>query len=395
VRGEVASADRAAEVRGAARAWRRAGVIGEAGLAAIEERFPDDRVRVGGVFRVLLFLFTLVAIGGAWGAVALVAGGGRFRELAPFDAAAGVALAALTELQLGPLRRRGGGTEAATSLGAIGLLLWAAGLALDRPGIATETEVLLLCLLGALLAGVAAWRWGYALYAGVAAAALLAALAHLPAGRLAWVVVGLAAAPALLGWSASERLPPAYRGSAAAVLLVALAGLYVAVHLGSWDAGFVEELGRFGAARPPSGAGWRWASALATAAVPVLLLAWGLRRRRLVLLAAGAGAAVASLVTLVHYFELRPAWLVTAAGGALAAGLALALWKLLDAAPGAERGGFTAAALGGDRRRQEVLEAGVAALVVPGPPHPSGAAGEPGFAGGGGRAGGAGATGEF
>src|ERR1700730_15345856 len=90
VRGDLALADRAEAVRGAARAWRRAGAIDAAALAAVEERFPDDRVRVGTAFRVLLFLFTVGAAAGGWGFVALLLGSSQLDLAAGLAAPGGV-----------------------------------------------------------------------------------------------------------------------------------------------------------------------------------------------------------------------------------------------------------------------------------------------------------------
>ncbi|HSU81014.1 MAG TPA: hypothetical protein VLR69_01285, partial [Thermoanaerobaculia bacterium] len=63
----AALADRNASVRAAARAWKEAGAIDVEALAAIEAAYPDDRQGVGPVFRVLLFLFTLISVSGAFG----------------------------------------------------------------------------------------------------------------------------------------------------------------------------------------------------------------------------------------------------------------------------------------------------------------------------------------
>ncbi len=392
---ELARADRAEAVRAAARSWRRAGVIDDAGLAAVESRFPDDRVRVGPVFRALLFLFTLLAAGAVLGFAAIVIARPEQGALAGLALVAGAALWWLTEVLTGALRRREGGVEAATSLLAIGLLLGAAAWFLWNAKLDFENGLPALCLIAAALAGAAAWRWGYPLYAGAAAAATLVALARLPAGRALWIVLPLAAAPGLLRLSESPRLPPAHRSSAMAVLLAALAGLYLAVHAGSWDAGLVERLGGRERTPPPSphaGIAW-WCAAAATALVPILLLAAGMRRRRLPLLLAGIVAAVASAATLVHYLRLDPAWLVLTAGGALWIAIVLGLWRYLESGPGRERRGFTAAPLLTDRGRQAALETGLAVLTL----HPAARPAEAGqqFEGGGGRSGGAGATGEF
>jgi len=393
-------ADRAAAVRTAARSWRRAGIVDDTALAAVESSFPDDRVRAGAVFRVLLFLFTVIGVCGVLGFLA-AALGGHDQALAGLAAVAGVALLALTELQVGALRRRQGGTEAATSLLGIGLLLAAAAWLLFEAGrMDAAAGVPVLCALAAALTGAAAWRWGYPLYAALGTAAALVTLAHLPAGRAVWIVLALAAAPALLRLSESPRLPPAHRSSAMAVLLVALGGLYVAVHVGSWEERIVERIGGRdpGPAPPawlssPQGKLLWWLAVAATALVPVLVLAAGLRRRRLPLLLAGTVAAVASLATCQHYLRLEPAWLVLTGAGALWIAVVLGLWRYLDAGPGGERGGFTAAPLLTDPRRQAALEVGVAVLTLQ--PEARGAGDEHPFAGGGGRSGGAGATGEF
>jgi hypothetical protein len=397
---ELGRADRAAAVRGAARSWRRAGIIDAAAMAAVENGFPDDRVRVGPVFRALLFVFTVVGVSGGLGfvAAAIGGGGGGAAPVAVLALVAGVTLLALTEFQVGTLRRRQGGIEPATSFMGIALLLAAAAWFLyEAEHLDLAQGLPVLCLLAAALTGAAAWRWGYPLYAAIGTAAALVALAHLPAGRIFWIVLPLAAAPALLRLSESPRLPPAHRSSAMAVLLVALAGLYLAVHVGSWDRQIVERIGGRPAgsqlvAPADTGLLW-WSTVAATALVPVLLLAVARRRRRLPLLLAGTVAAVVSLATLRHYLHLEPIWLVLSLAGALWIAVLLGLWRYLESGPGAERDGFTAAPLLTDRRRQGALEIGAAVLTLqpgagsPGEAHP--------FEGGGGRSGGAGATGDF
>jgi len=395
---ELARADRAAAVREAARSWRRAGWIDEAALAAVASRFPDDRVRVGPVFRALLFLFTAIAVCGGFGFLAVTVASGHDGVLAGLALAAGASLVAATELLTGTFRRRQGGIEAATSLMAIALLLGGGAWWLFSPGglhLADGWPVFWTAT--AALTGAAAWRWGYPLYAGIGTAAGLAAVAHLPAGRALWIALPLAAAPALVRLAESPRLPPAHRASATAALLVALAGLYVAVHVGSWDARLVESLGGGHAeGLPPAADGGlaRWAAVAAMILMPALLLAAGVWRRRLPLLAAGAAAAIASLATLPAYVHLGPLWLVLTVGGAAWIAVVLGAWRYLEAGPGGERHGFTAAPLTADRARQSLLEAAAAAaLTMPAEPRALGA--EPNFAGGGGRSGGGGASGEY
>jgi hypothetical protein len=389
-------ADRNDAVRGAAGDWQRAGVIDGATRLAIEATVPDDRGRVGPVFRVLLFIFTVIAVNAGFGFLSLFFTMKDSGVFAGFALVTGVILALATDFQIVHLRRSEGGTEAATSLLAIAYLMGAAAwwvfetMKLDfRDGLPA------LCLAGAVLAAIAAWRWGYPLYAGAAAAAVLIALARWPFGRLLWIALPLAAAPLLLRLGASPRLPPSHRSSWTLVLGVALAGLYVAVHLGSWEAQLVEEIGRDGVPPPRSDVLW-WLSVAATALVPVILLALGIRGRRYVLLILGAGTAVASLVTLRWYVPLAPLWVVVTVSGALLVGLVLGLRRWLDAGPNQERGGFTAEPLFQDLARQRALEMGAAVLAFS-PEARSVHEGheEPKFEGGGGQFGGGGSNAEF
>ena len=390
-------ADRNAAVRRAARGWHRAGAVDAATLQAIEAAVPDDRVRAGPVFRVLLFVFTILAVSAGFGFLSLFLGifesknGGVF---AVFALVTGIALAVATDYQIVQMRRAQGGTEAATSLLAIGYLLGAATWLVFEPlNLDFRDALPVLCLTGAALAVAAARRWGYPLYAGAAAVALLVALARLPAGRLPWIVLPLAAARFLLRRSASPRLPPSHRSSFTAVLLVALVGLYVAVHLGSWEEQLVEEIGAARLRLPPHGDALWWLSAVATALVPVVLLVLGLRGRRYPLLIAGAGTAVASLVTLRWYVHLAPLWVVITASGAALVGLVLGLRRWLDAGPGKERAGFTAEPLFQDLARQRLLEMGAA--VASFSPEARNLHEEPKFAGGGGQFGGGGSSSDF
>src|SRR6185312_6088019 len=352
---ECERADRAAAVRAASRSWRRVGTIDEATLSAIEAAVPDDRVRLGPVFRLLLFIFTIVAV--TSGLVFLVrvlhledSGSGGLVALLAF--VAGASLAVATDIQIVRMRRSQGGTEAATSLLAISYLMGALAWctvhyfhALEVPGL------VVLCLGGALLAGVAAWRWGYPFCAGVATVALLVALACLPFGRLLWVALPLVAVPFLLRLSEAPMMQPDQEDAL-----------------------------------------W-WLSVAATALVPLVLLVVGIRGRRYPLLIVGAGTAVASLVTLRWYVHLAPLWVVLTASGAALVGLVLGVRQWLDAGPGQERGGFTAVPLFQDLARQRVVE--LAAAVALSSPEARNLHEEPKFEGHGGQLGGGGSSAEF
>jgi hypothetical protein len=392
---DCARADRNDAVRGAAGDWQRAGVIDGATRLAIEATVPDDRVRVGPVFRVLLFIFTVIAVSAGFGFLSLFFTMKNSGVLAGFALVTGVILALATDFQVVHLRRSEGGTEAATSLLAIGYLVGAAAWwVFETMDFDFRDGLPVLCLAGAFLAAIAAWRWGYPPYAGAAAAAILIALARLPFGRLLWIALPLAAAPFLLRLSESPRLPPSHRASWTLVLGVALAGLYAAVHLGSWEAQLVEEIGQAGVPPPRSDAVW-WLSVAATALVPIILLILGVRGRgrRYPLLILGAGTAVVSLVTLRWYVHLAPLWVVITVSGALLVGLVLGLRRWLDAGPGRERGGFTAEPLFQDLARQRALEMGAAVLSFS--PDARNVHEEPKFEGGGGQFGGGGSSAEF
>ena len=399
MRADAAQADRNAAVRNAARSWRKAGAIDEATLEAIEKTVPDDRVRVGPVFRVLLFFFTVLAANALFGFLWLLFFENAGSEDVVIGVAAivfGLALAVLTELQIGRFKRSQGGMEAATSLVALGYLLGGLGWFAIKSFDQSDVKAISLLLVEAtLLFAAAAWRWGYPAYAGAAAAALLGAAAHLPFGRVFWIVLPLLAASFLLRLADSERLPPAHRDSCQAILIVSLVGLYVAVHLGSFESGLIEEIGN-----PARGAGpastsdllW-WLSAAATGLVPVVLLAVAVRTRRYPFLFVGLGTAAASLITLRFYVHLAPLWILLTVSGIALVSLVFILRRYLGSGPNKERNGFTAEPLFQDLARQRLLEVG--ATVLSFSPEARTIREEPRFTGGGGEFGGGGSSGEF
>jgi hypothetical protein len=399
---DLTKADRADAVRSAARGWCKAGILDAAGLAAIELRHPDDRQRASVAMRILLFGFTLFAFSSFFVFIALAASA----ALPGVLIFAGVAMAVLTEVLLGAGRRRQGGVEAATSLIAVTCFLSGITWLLTKPyGSDFESHLLpQLCIAAAILA-VAAWRWGYPVYAGAATVAFLLALLQLPVGRLLWILVPLAATLPLLQASRSPRLPPAHRHSLTTTLLVGLSGLYAAVNVFGWDNQVLETLG--GQPRANLGPILRrgtemgefcWvAAAVATAVVPIALLLVGFRLRLLGLLILGAATAVLSLVTLHSYVPNVRMWLALTLLGGAAMAVALALTRWLNAGANGERHGFTAAAVFEDARRRQAFELGAVVLTALNPltAEPPRATTDPGFVGGGGHSGGGGASGEF
>jgi hypothetical protein len=393
VRADAAEADRRHEVREAGRAWQRAGAIDEATLAKIEAAYPDDRSRLGPVFRILVFGFTLVVLLGGLGLLALFVDDAGERAAAVVFLLGGLGLAVLTEVQIGPLRRRQGGTEPATASLAV-ILVVGASIFLFADVVKPAGRVVLSAALfvAAAVLGAAGYRWGYALFTAFSATAAFFLLGRFPYGRLLWVTAALLLLPLALRASESSDLAPSHRRSGQAIALVALVFLYVALHLSSWDLGLVEMLtGRWpgtpGAPRPG-----RPFFIVTTALVPVLTLAWGLRSRRRLLINLALVGLLASLVTLRFYVHVAPLWVVLVAGGGVAILLALLLRRTLDSGAGRERGGFTAEPVFADPEGRSALE--VAASVAAFSPAPRPVP-EPGFEGGGGRSGGAGASGNF
>jgi hypothetical protein len=387
-------ADRAAAVRSAGASWHRVGLIDAAGLTALNARFPDDRSRVGPVFGVLLFIFTYIGIASALGfCVAMFeAGKATSQVLSILGFITGLFAAVATEWQIGGLRRRDGGTESATSLVAVSLVLWAVADWLDPLARGSRLSLVAICLCCLLVTGLAAWRWGYPAYAGIAAIAAFAGLAQCPWPRWSWVVAPLLIAPLFLRASRSGTLPPAHRHSALVAGLVSFAALYAAIHCGSYDWRAIETLGGHSASGPShEGLGWK-ASVAATALLPLVVIAWSIARRRVPMLCAGVVAAGVSIGTYRFYVDTGPLWIFLAVVGAAVFGLAFAVWKFLDRGPNGERLGFSAAPLLTDLRRHGWIESAAAAAI---PVSAHSQSGDAGFEGGGGRSGGGGASAGF
>jgi MFS family permease len=391
----AAQADRNAAVRAAALAWKQAGVIDETSVAAIDAAYPDDRQRVGPVFRALLFLFTLIAINGALGFVMAVIGSSAAGVVPALLLVFGVGLIAATDYQIHGMRRALGGIESATSMEGLGYLIGFCGwLCFEKLKLSDDHAILATLLVAALLLAAAAWRWGYPIYAGLAMAALLGSLAFLPHGRLLWILLPLVLALPLVRGSDSARLPPALRAGCTAVLAVGLVGLYLAVHFGSFDYGLIEIVSHAGRSHPlTANGGLRGLSIAATALVPLVYLALGLRSRRWVFLILGLGTAIASLVTLRWYVHLAPLWTILILSGATLVAAVFALRRYLDSGAEKERHGFTAEPLFEEMARRRLLEAGAAVLSLSPDARP--VHDEPKFTGGGGSFGGGGSSSEF
>ena len=391
---EQIRADRHATVRGAARDWQAAGVVDAPTLAAIERAYPDDRHRLGLVFRVLAFGFTWLAIGAAFAFAALVTGLHDASGAAALTLILGLGLWVATEILKGPLRLVEAGVEAATALAAVGFLAASAGFFLFEVVGVGEALALRLTLTAAIaLCATLVWRFGSAAGAAIALVLLGVLLAQFPGGRWSWMAAALVLIPLALRGSESPSLPPAQRDACAGALIVALAGLYVALHILSWDLRvFERDLSRI-VMDPPS---WNRAPSrrlfmLTTGLVPLAVIAYGLRARRRPVLAAGLLFGVASLATVRFYVHVAPLWVILCASGGGLIALALITRRWLASGPSGERAGWTERDLLSEGARDRVVEMAVGVLAAT----PESATREPGFEGGGGRSGGGGASTEF
>ncbi|MFI5374216.1 MAG: hypothetical protein ACHQ8D_06265 [Candidatus Rokuibacteriota bacterium] len=393
MRREAIAWERAAEVDAAARGWRRAGAIDEATHRRVREAFPDPCVTPGAVWRVLtggmvaaIVLCTLAAMAlSVWRSSS---------ELQALLLLWGVACLVATEVLEASPRSARRGAAGATSVLGVGLFLVGLGLTLVETVRLRDDDAIDALLVAAVLTcGLAAWRWGSPLFAGLAGGALFCALARLPQGRLLWLLAGAALAGVAASRLDDGRLAPSHRLGAAVLTVIGIGAVYAAANVYSLDEGILEHLARLAPSREDLPRGARLAAAGATALLPLAVLAWGLGSRRTLLLDTGIVLLALSLVTLRHYVQMAPLWVVLTLSGALLVVVALAVERALRGARGGERAGLTAEPLFSDERRQQALQIlPVVTAFAPGARAPSP---EPGFAGEGGRFGGGGAQEKF
>lgn len=391
MRAETVAFERAAAVRDAARLWRKAGAIDLRTEEAIGSEYADPRLRPSAVWQVLTFLFVTVIVFGVL--FALAVSGVRGALGAAFVCfLVGGACVAATELQEHSPRFALRGGAGATALWACVLLVAGAGLFfLEFGAIRGEPGTIVLLAVSTVVWGAASWRWGNPAFALFSMVSLLLLLGRQPFGRLFWLTLGFVLAG--LAWRHLDEpsWPPPHRMSVAVLFVASLATLYVAVNYGSVESWWIERLRPGFAWTDPSRAGLV-VSMIATALMPVVLLAWGIRTRRLLLIDTGAIFLILSVVTLRHYVHIASLWAILGIAGAVFLVLALVLERWLSHGPGRERSGFTAEPLFSDEMRARLLQAiPVAATLSPSAPE----APEKGFAPGGGSFGGGGASDRF
>jgi hypothetical protein len=394
MRPESIAWERAAEVRDAADGWRRARAIGAPTHEAIRKAYSDPCVTPSAVWRVLTAVMVSAIVLCSFGAFALAI---RPRDVGLslllwlFSAACVVATERLEALPR--LARRGVAGAAAFW----GILFFLVGCHLllhaihASPG---EDVWRLFLITSALTWAVGCWRWGSPLFAGLSVASLFVLLAQVPFGRVLWIVVGVVVAGVAARRLDDGALAPSHRRAAIVVLLAAVAAVYAALNIYSLDHDLLQTLRPLAPQRVVPSAVLFAGAAVATAVLPLGVLAWGWRSRRTVLLDAGIVLVALSLVTLRCYVHIAPLWAVLLVSGAALVALALAVERALRRVPGGEQVGFTTDALFSDDRGQQLLQVVPAAGTLT--PTPAGAASaEKSFVPGGGASGGAGASEKF
>jgi len=392
MRADVVAFERAAAVRGAARGWRKAGAIDEGTESLIRSEYPDPRLLLSWVWRVLTFVLVTAIVLGIF--LALAVGGIRGETgLAVLCLFVGGACAVAAELQEGspPLAKRGG--AGATAFWACVLVTVGGAILVDRAS-ASHWDVVedAALLLSTLSWGAAFWRWRSPVHAVFSAASLFLFVGRLPSGRLIWIVAG-AALSALAGRHLDDsRWSPSRRAAAAALLVIGLGAVYGAANYGSVETQWIEKMRAAYARSASPSVSSLVASEVATALMPLAVLAWGIRSRRTFLIDAGIVLSALSFITLRHYVHIAPLWAILAGAGAILLGIALLLSRWLARGPWKERGGFTAEPLFFDEAGARLLQVvPVAATLTPSAPPPA----DKGFTPGGGSYGGGGASVRF
>jgi hypothetical protein len=393
MRRDAVAWERAAEVDAAARGWRRVEAIDEATHRRIREAFPDPCVTPGTVWRVLTGGVVAAIVLCTFAAAALATGRSATGIQVLLLLWGGACLVVTDVLEASPRSARRGAAGATSILG-VGFFLLGLGLVLVETVRLRDDDTIDALLVAAVLAcTLAGWRWGSPVFAGLAGVALFCGLARLPQGRVLWLLAGAALAGVAAGRLDDGRLAPSHRIGAAVLTVIGIGAVYAAANVYSLDEGLLEHLARLAPSRGEVSRGGRLAAALATALLPLVVLAWGLGSRRTFLLDTGIVLLALSLVTLRHYVHVAPLWLVLTGSGALLVVLALAVERALGRARAGELAGFTAEPLFSDERRQQALQ--VLPVVTGFTPPASAPTHDPGFTGEGGRFGGGGAQEKF
>jgi hypothetical protein len=387
-------ADRNREVRRAALGWHRSGVLAASGLAEVTRLHPDDRIRLGPAFRALVFVFSALALVAFW-LLALALADWSPGFVGASALLYGAALAALTEVQIGALKRDQAGGEAATGLLSVAFLVGGAAWLLDEAfGMSGRSFVVVLLGIAVSLCAAGAIRWGSNVHAALAVLSFYGLLLNFVSARALWAASALVLAPLALRGSSAAGLAPRHRRSCEVVMALSVVVLYTAVHIGSWDSRLLEGVAGVWPEEPRSSS-LRVPFVAGTAVLPVTLIVLGIARRRLLLIRLGVALGVASLVTMRFYVHVAPLWVVLTSGGVAALALALGLRRFLASGPGGERFGFTADPLFDDPEKRHALEAAASIAAATPAARPISATSSSSFSGGGGESGGGGTSDRF
>ena len=383
----VVEAERRREVRDAARGWKTAGFLSEEQFARSTALYSDHYTRLGPGFAVLSFVFALVAVAAVMGFFMVLFEPRDETALGTFFLLGACGLAALTEAQRGKWRRVHCGSDDASALtaalfGVVGIICWS--------GVNFGSHFSSV-FFGASSIGCAfaAWRWGDLLFSGIGSLALFGWLVQSAHGRALWILAAACLIPIALRASRSETLPPSHRKGMAVMGVIAIAALYAAIHIYSWDHGWIE----VSPGGPPATGSLRLLSILGTALLPPALLVIGFHRREPLLIYSGLLLLALSVATIRLYYDLMPLWAALLLLGGACLGTALLLRRWLRSGALGERHGFTADPLFENRNRTAAVQAVVSMASFTPAAQPSA---EPAlFKGGGGAFGGGGASGAF
>ena len=384
----VVTAERRKEVRDAGRAWNAGGFLSAEQLVRVTSLYADPITRLGPGFAILSFALSAVAIAAVMGFFMVLFEPRADAALGVFFLAGAFGLAALTEVQRVGWKRVHCGSDDASALmgalfGVIGIVL-SSGLSWNNAHFASLlfASTLTVCAL-------AAWRWGDLPFFAIAGVALFGWLAQSPHGRALWILAAAGLTPIALGAGRGEGMSPSHRRGFSATLLIATLALYGAIHIYSWDHGWIE----MGLERPQDLGSVRLLSILCTAILPPGLLLLGLRRREPLLIYSGLVLLALSLGTIRLYHEVMPLWTALILFGTACLAAAIGLRRWLRLGPGGEVWGLTADPLFENKNRTAAIQSVVSmASFTPSAQAP---AQTDAFKGGGGSFGGGGATGEF
>ncbi|HEX5000675.1 MAG TPA: hypothetical protein VFY29_20795 [Terriglobia bacterium] len=377
-----------------ARAWARSGLLDPPQL---ERMLPELKVglrRTNLFLRLILFVFGLLIILASVAFVVVVSELNHDDQIAVVCVFAAAGCLALAEALAGSLRLYRFGIEEAGAVGAIGLLMIAAGFAADSFTVA---------VVGAVAAVAVYLRFGY-VYAVIASIVCLAAapfqigVPETAARALASCVLAVIF---VVARSMKRQAGHDFPGDEySAIQAVAWAGVYgfLNLHLASF-ANSVRFLGlgpALSGPAPPAARVFYWFTFGAIWAIPIAGIYLALRSRDRALLDVNLLLALVTLATNKPYLGAERQTWDPILLGLLLIGAAVIIRRWLASGPARERSGFTAERiLAGDKRALEILATASVALdsarqasgPAPGPPDH--------FQGGGGRSGGAGAGGEF